>query len=150
MKRLLVFILLFICLFFINLNNTSYLCEIFAESDECCLITSNKIITAKRSVKNGNCYINYLKSKTACLELNNAQTVYGETMVFNNKNLKFITEKLQLNIVSKVIGNNGVEVLGYSKKLNDFVFVNGKIVNVQIAIFNNKIVVGHPLILQGF
>ena len=151
MKNLLVFILIFICLFCLNLNSSNTLYELFSGSaDVSCLITDNEISSAKSSVKSGNSYINYLTKENDFLLKNSQSKVYGETVIFNNENLQFVIKKLQLNIVSFVKQNNVIELLGYTNKLNNFVLVNNNLVNIQIVVLNNKMVVGHPLILQGF
>lgn len=151
MKNLLVFILIFICLFCLNLNSSNTLCELFSGSaDVSCLITNNEISSANSSVKSGNSYINYLRKENDFLLKNSQSKVYGETVIFNNENLQFVIKKLQLNVISFVKQNNVIELLGYTNKLNNFVLVNNNLVNIQIVVLNNKMVVGHPLILQGF
>lgn len=151
MKNLLVFILIFICLFCLNLNSSNTLYELFSGSaDVSCLITDNEISSANSSVKSGNSYINYLTKGNDFLLKNSQSKVYGETVIFNNENLQFVIKKLQLNIVSFVKQNNVIELLGYTNKLNNFVLVNNNLVNIQIVVLNNKMVVGYPLILQGF
>lgn len=74
---------------------------------------------------------------------------YGETICFcENLNEQEIFNNLQAKIISKNCISSSVIYLIYTQKLQDFVIVKGKRVNLQVSKNNNKVIVGYPLI-QG-
>ena len=58
------------------------------------------------------------------------------------------------NLSAKIVMEENIEGLyityAYSTLYNDFIYVNGKQVNVQLVQKNGKTVAGMPLILSGF
>ena len=66
----------------------------------------------------------------------------------NQKNL--VIKNFAKNIVSEEIVDDYTILNCYDSKLPRYVLVDGKKVNIQIAISKNFIDVGYPLILNGF
>ncbi len=114
---------------------------------------------------------------TSCEEIENAKLTKCGTAVFVESDLKFckqIKNKIK-NINGQSISFSGNETLynsmvnnlinvrvltenvsnvkccyGYNNKLNNSINIDGKIVNIQIAINNNVITIGTPVILGSY
>ena len=71
--------------------------------------------------------------------------------LYFNETMSLQKLKKQVDFVSEKSLINGQEIyMGYSKNFDDFVWIDGKKVNLQIASTQNGYVVGIPLILTGF
>lgn len=68
----------------------------------------------------------------------------------NNSNIENIKKALNLEIYSKNNISDRIVYECYSNKLNNFVVIDGKKVNIQISITDNKIIIGYPLISTSF
>ena len=68
----------------------------------------------------------------------------------NNSNIENIKKALNLEIYSKNNICDRIVYECYSNKLNNFVVIDGKKVNLQISITDNKIIIGYPLISTSF
>ena len=64
--------------------------------------------------------------------------------------LNKLTSFLNLEVVNKNEISDRVIIEGYSNKLKDYVFIDGRKVNIQLSIFDNKIIMGYPLINGSF
>ena len=77
----------------------------------------------------------------------------GESVRINNYSQtteQQILNKYQKYIVDLQLVDEYQIFLCYNPQINDFVIVDGKKVNVQIAIKNDEINLGFPLILNGY
>lgn len=151
MKKLLVLFFLLLSLFCVNMFQDQTLFSVFASDSETFFVTTNSPLGVDvQGTKNGNGYVYCFNNSTLNLSSLNLKNITSQSVVLNNKSVNYIQQKLNLKIVSKFNSCNGLEILGYSNKLKNFVYVDGKKVNIQIASNKTNIVVGYPLILQGF
>ena len=74
----------------------------------------------------------------------------SEVLVFSGELYKDIIDKLGVEIVSikDIYGRKIVE--GYSAKLSKFKVINERKVNIQMSLFDDKLIVGYPLIKNSF
>ena len=64
--------------------------------------------------------------------------------------LNEIKETLNLKIIKTTNVENIVLITGFSPLLHKFIKIGSALVNVQIAITQNKVVIGYPLILHSY
>lgn len=151
MKKLLVLFFLLVSLFCLNTFQAQSLFSVFASDAGTFFLTTNSpLSTSVKGVKNGGGYVYSFNKSTLNSAGLNLKNITSQSVVLNNKSFNYIQQKLNLKIVSKSNTNNVMEILGYSNKLKNFVYVNGNKVNIQIALNKTNAIVGYPLILQGF
>ena len=82
----------------------------------------------------------------------NKSYIQGESFCFdgNIADITKILKKLNAKIITTENFENLKIIYAYSYKLQKFIFVDGKKVNVQICLNENKITVGTPLILGSY
>ena len=73
-----------------------------------------------------------------------------QTLELDASSLNKLTSFLNLEVVNKNEISDRVIIEGYSNKLKDYVVINGRKVNIQLSIFDNKIIMGYPLINGSF
>lgn len=73
-----------------------------------------------------------------------------QTLELDASSLNKLTSFLNLEVVNKNEISDRVIIEGYSNKLRDYVVINGRKVNIQLSIFDNKIIMGYPLINGSF
>ncbi len=150
MKNLLVLFFIVFSVFCLNCNSQPNLFDVFKCDAEDFYITQ----TDSFSIKNNNnsyqnCLVKLNKSNHLSLE-NLTKNVSSQCVVINNKSLNYAIKKLNLKVLKKSSVAGLIEVVGYTKKLPESVMVKGEKINIQIAVKNNKLIIGYPLILQGF
>lgn len=74
----------------------------------------------------------------------------NEILIFEREFLNEIIDGLNLEIYLMREISDRVIIEGYTNKLNNFVVVNNLKINIQIAIDENKITLGYPLIDGSF
>ena len=98
-------------------------------------------------------------SKSTCHDILKAQGIEiqefdynskNEILIFNNSYLDKIIDSLILEIYFSKEISDRVIIEGYSNKLSDYVIVNNLKINIQIAIDDEKIILGYPLIDGSF
>ena len=102
-------------------------------------------------IKNGNDYIVTVYSDFSNFYTTNKDFIKGFNLYFD-KNFNLDIYLKQLNaIVYKSCDVDSKEIYyGYTNIFNDFRFVDGKKINLQIAKDENAVIIGFPLILTGF
>ena len=138
MKRLLVLFFLFMLLFVLNVNSGLTLFDVFADDAQSFYIISGLGVGGNSLNFNGNNYVSTINKTDV------------KTKNYADKNKDFVIRKLNLNLVQESSCGSVKEVLGYTHKFKNYVLVNGCKVNVQISESDVGIMVGYPLILQGF
>ena len=73
-----------------------------------------------------------------------------QTLELDASSLNKLTSFLNLEVVNKNEISDRVIIEGYSNKLKDYVVINGRKVNIQLSICDNKIIMGYPLINGSF
>lgn len=150
MKRLLVLFFLLILLFVLNANSRLTLFDVFADDAQGFYIT-NSIGGGNDNLNiNSYSYVASISKFDAESNKYESKNISSQSVLIYNKTEEFITKKLKLKLVKQSDLNGTKELLGYTTKFKNYVIVDGEKVNVQISVNNNKIIVGHPLILQGF
>ncbi len=153
MKKLLVFIFFVFGLCGYNYFQPQFLHELFLEEGSTFYIYSNSktdILNAE-STPNGNGQILKVDKENLKSVLDKLVSVGGESVVINsNISLTQIVNKLKLKVVDVCNYNNGVIVTGYSPKLPESLYSNSDKVNIQVYISGDYVVIGYPLIMQGF
>ena len=103
-------------------------------------------------VNNGNEFIYETKFSNVYKLINSLNTYSGITVESLNTNfsINHFLNNFNYKIVERIEHDNFIELLLYSKNIAGAKNVNGTLVNTQIAIYENRVVVGSPLILQSF
>ncbi len=152
MKKLLVFVFLLTCLgcttFFkletnplFNLNGVDRVCFI-----------SSVALDKTESVNCGDMVFNYCSLSTAKENLSDfKEDLIGVEFYFDESvNLDEILTILKAEIISQFESDNLVVLSAYTPYYQDCVYVNGKKVNVQIAISGGCVIAGFPMLLTGY
>lgn len=115
----------------------------FVTSEQC------KIEDAQITFSGGQTYVTVAESQTKNVR-NQLRKVQGTIYYFNDLSKeKQLFSLLNFKMPEKNIAGSRV-VTGYTSSYKDFVLVDNKKVNVQIAVTDSQIIVGFPLILTGF
>lgn len=88
------------------------------------------------------------KNDVHILEISNSYS--NEVLHFDKDKLQEILNCLDLEIHSENLVADRMILEGYSQKLNNYVVVNNLKTNIQIAISDDEIIVGYPLISGSF
>lgn len=157
MKKVLLFSLIILLLFFVANFQKSNLCEFgFSKEYTYVLYTPEKVLPngSYEVTQNGNGFIIKTAQKNAATLLKNARHVSGEALEFITTEgevlAKEIVKKFNLITVSYEQVEDTVIINGYSKLLQHFILINHEKVNLQIAYHKNAVIVGYPLILHSF
>lgn len=79
--------------------------------------------------------------------------VYNENfqvLELDANSLNKLSNFLNLEIVNENEISDRLIIEGYSNKLKDYIVINGRKVNVQLSISDDKIIMGYPLINGSF
>ena len=150
MKRLLVLFFLFMLLFVLNVNSDLTLFDVFADDAQSFYIISGLGVDGNSLNFSGNNYVSMINKSDVKIKNYAAKNISGQSVFMGDKNKDFVIRKLNLNLVQESSCGSGKGGLGYTHKFKNYVLVNGQKVNVQISESDVGIIVGYPLILQGF
>lgn len=149
MKKIIVFILILGCLSFVAYSKNGEK-SIFDLNNitKVCLVSSEKYADAE-SVECGKKYFNYCSVSTAEEIIKKAEVdavqVYIEGYSFD----KF-KQDYNLEIVSSLSIGEMQIINAWSSLFKDSVLIGNEKVNVQIAVCENKLIAGFPMILTGY
>ena len=104
-------------------------------------------------VKNGNAYVVSCKFEDAKEVKNGLFDVLGESIKVKNYSQTTkndILKRFENLVVSMQFVDKYVVLQCYDKSLENYLIVDGKKVNIQIALTDAEINIGYPLILNGF
>jgi len=97
------------------------------------------------------------KKTTLFLELKNSGIVIekfeeksSQEIVTTTSDFSDVSKALNLCIYSDYVLSDRRVIEGYSNKLNSYIVIDGKKVNIQLSIYDDLIVVGYPLIFNSF
>ena len=149
MKRLLAFLFISVsALVFTSFSNDS---KIFScpQISQICMISSQKYDEKNflQVIQNGGQFY-YLTQDTQIA--NTVKNYDGVVLYFDDSTLDYITNFYKISYFQGQNVENYKIFYGYTSFFDKSVYVQNKKVNVQIAITENQIIVGFPIILTGF
>lgn len=153
MKRLLVFILFVVGICGCGLMQPQLLSDVFCDSVEEVVIYSNKNngVQNVNVVANGVGEIIKFKREYADTYLSQIGFIAGECVILNsNVNINEVLSVLNLKIISEEVFEENKLITGYTYKLPTYLRSDLSKINIQILHTVDKIMVGYPLIMQGF
>lgn len=153
MKKLLVFIFFVCSVCGINYFQPQFLYEFFASDGVVFYIYSNSYLNIQRceTVQNGSGSILKISPSELKTIIPQIDDIGGESVVISNQvSLNDIIQKLKLEVVDLCNISNGILLTGYSPKLPTTLYSNNDKINVQILVGSEYIIIGYPLIMQGF
>ena len=83
---------------------------------------------------------------------NNSTLLYGQTISANvcDFNMQQFLSNLNAHVIDKHIVCDRSIVYAYTSELDNFVYVNGNKVNLQISQDESRVDIGYPLIMGSF
>ncbi|MBR1890783.1 MAG: YwmB family TATA-box binding protein [Clostridia bacterium] len=150
MRKLFAFLLILGCLgsVFALGDKTSVLDVL--EPVQVCLVAKEKLDEEDvNCIECGNMFFNYCSKETA-KKLIQKQDFDAIECYCMDKTYVQIKKLLQIQEVTKEKYGKLVVYTGYTSKFDGHVVVDGRNVNVQIAVSDERVVVGFPLILTGY
>ncbi|MBQ8444461.1 MAG: hypothetical protein IJX25_03825 [Clostridia bacterium] len=150
MKRMIAFVFVIVLLIsLVSIDNDSELKFSMAESG---VLVTSKALEDKECFCSGNEYYSSFEGDeliNLLEDINQYENVKGVNLYFSNDvPLNYFQSQIDY-LESETIENVGL-LLGYCKDYNDFVWTEGKKINVQLAKIENGWVLGFPMILTGF
>lgn len=148
MNKVIVFFIL-IGIFVATFYFTSEINPIFTMENvvDACVVSDRAI--SVENIKNGQKYYNYCKYDEVkdLLQHNQCDALQ---LSFDKRNEKEIKKQCKFQEISRQkLGD--IEILyGYTPFWHDCKYVDGKKVNMQIAIYDAKVIAGFPLLLTGY
>ena len=148
MKKMLLFLLVVSCLccpFAPDEKGVFSLPEI----DHVCFVSEEKIDGAYDNIFSGNKVFNYCTLEEA-KKVDLSKKIDAVELFFTNFDLKSIEKELDLQVISIEEFEGLSVILGYTTRYKKCVYVDGKKVNVQLAVYDDKMIAGFPMILTGY
>lgn len=153
MKKMIVFGLILLCLtstLFVKIE-TNPLFELKGVEKVCMVSAKDYGGDNVESVACGNKYFNFCTLKTAKEKIKEiSKDVDGIQFYINNTTFKELCRILKIEIVTFSEVDEMMIYCGYTPYYQNCVFLEDKKVNVQIAVKNEQIVAGFPMILTGY
>ncbi len=153
MKKLFVFAIIGLCLLSTLFFNSKVLPLFnFNGVEKVCFVSANKYESADfDSVPCGDNFFNYCSLETAKKNLDEIKhNMVGIQFYINSEDVDSVLDALNATFVFNETVGDVVVYYAYTTYYDDSVFLNGKKINVQIATYQDKLIVGFPMILTGF
>lgn len=153
MKKLLAFLLLICCLIstFHFKSQTSPIFSLENIGKVCFVNEKSFDIENVENIESGNLFYNYCSLETAKKNLDLLQKNSKGVQLYCEKvDLDYVLKTLKAEIVSQNEIDNMKIVYCYTPFYDKAVFEDGKKINLQIAMKDEQVVLGFPLILTGF
>lgn len=116
--------------------------------------SKNQNVLNAEIIQNGNGFLICSNEQNVKIVNNNLNKSYiqGESFSFDGsfEDIKIILKKLNTKIIKTESFESLKIFYAYSHKLQKYIFVDGKKVNVQICLNGKKITIGTPLILGSY
>ena len=139
MKKLIVFFILVMVLFYVNQTNQTFTLTDYFTGE---YITYSSIPESESSISLGFCHLNNNTKSSSTI---------GESITISDFEISSAIKTLKANIIkSEYLGNGTTVIYAYSPLINTYVSLENKKVNLQIALTDNKTTIGWPLILGSF
>ena len=150
MKKLIVFILLLACLgstvgFKSNINPIFSLGNV----EKVCFVSGEKI-DGLESVVCGEKFFNYCSLRQAKENLDKIRNSDSYQIYLNEIDVKKVFDLLKFEQISVIELERVTVYCGYSVYGDKSVLIDGKKVNVQIAVTGEGVIAGFPMILTGY
>ena len=137
MKKLIIFLFLISTLFYTHSFNNSFCIKNYFTGEYTAYSSSSNT----KDINLGFCSITNTKTKSTI----------GESIICQNLELSAAIKTLKATVLKKeYLDCNTVVIYGYSPLINKSVNLNNLKVNIQIAVKDNEIIIGWPLILGSF
>ncbi len=153
MKRVIVFVFLILCLVMTNLGKLQRN-PLFAIDgvEKVCFISGDSFDAyGVETVKCGELAFNFCSVETARKNLRNFnKNLLGIQFYFSNVQKDDILKSLKSEIVCEEAINKLKVLNCYTPYYQDCIYINGKKVNMQIALSEENIVAGFPVLLTGY
>lgn len=154
MKRIVVFFMMVIFLIVLPFDKQSFLSLYkLNNTKQVCFVCENyegvNIDLVENVTENGG--IKYLyTSKEKALLLSKELRYNSVQFYMENISLSKLENELDLTTLKVQNLNETIVIYGYSSFYSDFIYMDNKKVNVQLAIKDDDIIAGFPLIVTGF
>ena len=148
MKKMLLFLLVVSCLccpFALDEKSVFSLPEI----DHVCFVSEEKIDGAYDNIFSGNKVFSYCTIEEA-KKVPLSPKIDAVELFFEKYDIKTIEKELNLQVISIEKFEGLSVILGYTTRYKKCVYVDGKKVNVQLAVYDDKMIAGFPMILTGY
>ena len=153
MKKLLVFILILACcISSVFIKNDINPIFNFSNIDKVCIVSASNFQNDGEieSVACGDKYFNYCSLDVARTKIRELKNDFDAIQFYLSGNVDEFLNKMKFQLVS-TSSIEGIEIYyGYTPYYQDCVFVDGKKVNMQVAVVGESIIAGFPLILTGY
>ncbi len=141
--------ILFLPLIFFAISHVETKQELPFASDYARFVV-NRQIEGFDCLRNGEQYIIDIYSDIEKFYNSYCNEIVGVNLYFKSLDIN----QFQKNVNGRIFKTQEVEEMqmyqGYTNLYKDFRYVNGKKINIQIAVKENEVIVGFPLILTGF
>ncbi len=151
--RFVIFAIVLICLIFYPAKSSDKFESYFDRAEYHIFAKHDFISNFSTSTRCGNSYIISCNICDAKKLKDNITEFLGESVRikdYTNSQLKNLKTNFEKKKVFEETIDNMQIIYCYDRALTNFVFVDGKKVNIQIAISTNEINIGYPLILNGY
>lgn len=92
----------------------------------------------------------FLELKNSGIVIDKFEEKSGQEIVTTTTAFDDVSRALNLFVYSDKILSDRRVLEGYSNKLNSYIVIDGRKVNIQLSIYDDLIVVGYPLIFNSF
>ena len=121
----------------------------FEEASNACFVV-DKEIEGFDQIKNGNEYLTQVYEDFENFYNLYTENIKGFNLYFKSLDINQFAKKINGQIYQSQSVENIEMYYGYTAMFKDFRYLQGRKVNVQIAVKENEVIVGFPLILTGF
>lgn len=154
MKRIVVFFMLINLLLLLPFDKQSFLpLYKLHNTEQICFVCEKEVDINNKLVENliENGGVKYLyTSKENALALSKKLRYSSVEFYLKNISLSKLKDILDFTTLKIQTLNETIIVYGYSSFYTDYIYMDNKRVNVQLAIKNDDIIAGFPLIVTGF
>lgn len=149
MKRLLGFIFFISLTITLGIMQEKSIIDYFKHFSECIISTSDNYDNDTNAIKNGNQYILKLNKNNYQQYLMQVSSIDSITLLVDNMTVNEIVKILHIDIKNTSYIYDCKVIDGYTDRLNCVVVGDTKY-NIQLAQYKDYVLIGCPLIMQGF
>lgn len=149
MKRLLGFIFFISLTIALGIMQENSIIDYFKHFSECIISTSDNFDNDTNAIKNGNQYILRLNKNNYQQYLMQVSSIDSITLLVDNMTINEIVKILHIDIKNTSYIYDCKVIDGYTNRLNCMVVGDTKY-NIQLVQYKDYVLIGCPLIMQGF